>query len=633
MKRRSYGVNLDDGIPLLSKEDFQLLYVNTNQLEKEKLQDWLSNNNSEPVMLGGQIGSGKTTLLVNILRDIKKVKIRFSFDTGVIEPTFGGFTLHLFGKILQECLSQSISIKEIGITILDFEYLNIDDWESVAHKIISTPESLKEADALQNTVSCFFKKSKFVLNACGLLLERLKKKIKHPPLLIADGVDKYSVDSPEYFSIKEVLLFLARRKTLFEVNAIHLFLEKDFKIGIEKIFIGALDTSEIIEIMTKRLGAYSTLHKVALPRIAEYSGGNIRQALRLLNYYYFYYDVEKNIDKAMNLATQRVIVDMLSLPYKAFPEDIFNVIKRDGYMEAGLFSSQSTVSEISDIVYCNWIFIKSIPTPVAPMRWPTKLNPLIAEFIDAVAKKENSSSSSSSGEVLIQNWAKNNAMTSVGINAPVDEYGKPDWQIFWKQLEESIDSKKMNLIELLENIANGLFGIQRQDRIIVAYENPACLKPVRDFLIGEAYTFDEFECEEIILTGGEGKYPISKLSSRILKENPYKIYSIELSGNWTEQQLRELDAKRDIFINIQMLWWIRKDKLKEYLHFWPQLRQMFRIYQLEENLLFQNISREEIEEDIELIKELSEAKDNSGIKRLQNVLEYLAKEGGVSNGS
>ena len=69
-------------------------------------------------------------------------------------------------------------------------------------------------------------------------------------------------------------------------------------------------------------------------------------------------------------------------------------------------------------------------------------------------------------------------------------------------------------------------------------------------------------------------------------------------------------------------WWIQQDDLKRYLGFWPQLRQFFRIYRLEDEL-WRGINMEGIQADIDLMKEMADESEPEGVRRLLNVLVYL----------
>jgi hypothetical protein len=209
--------------------------------------------------------------------------------------------------------------------------------------------------------------------------------------------------------------------------------------------------------------------------------------------------------------------------------------------------------------------------------------------------------------------------------------GNPDWNKFWEEIESSSFSSKdaLNILGLIEEIGAGLFGVERQDRIIITYQDRINLEAVRDFLVGEANTYSHFPCEEITVEGGEDREPVIELLMRLSDRDPNRIYSVELTGKWTDAQVRDLEHRRDILDNLQMLWWIQQDDLNSYLQFWPQLRQFFRIYKLEDEL-WRGITKEEIQADIDFIKELSDETDAEGVRRLRNVLVYLKESDGKS---
>jgi hypothetical protein len=189
------------------------------------------------------------------------------------------------------------------------------------------------------------------------------------------------------------------------------------------------------------------------------------------------------------------------------------------------------------------------------------------------------------------------------------------------------DNESLSVKRLLDEIGSGLFGIERQDRIAISFERRDIVAAVRDFLVGKANTYGFFPCREIVLTGGEGRRPIQELLVGLALPDPGVIFSIELQGSWTDSQLRDLEHRRDLFDNLQMLWWIQHDDLERYKPFWPQLRQLFRFYRLEEEL-WRGMTVAEIEEDVKLIHELSAGPDPEGVRQLQAVLEYLRTWGG-----
>ncbi len=624
MKRREYGINLDDGVALSTADEFRLLYVPCNPKITADLREWFGNNSKNPLLLGGQIGSGKTTLLREIARSFDPITI--SFDTDPLEPTESGYSMLLFGKIIQACLEGEVEVDNCGVVLSDFPSITANSWHAFAEQTTSRPSSLQNAERLQEAYTLIDKHNGLVLKSCEKLLNRLREATSREPIIIAEGIDKFPPDSSEYFSIKNILSFLVRRKTLFEANVIHLFQEQDFQIGIKKLFIGCIDNNLLVQMLRKRLGVYASVYQEAFPSIVSYSGGNARQALRLLNAYYFQRTQRnQNHVAAIALACHQIEKDMLSIPYGNFPTDIFTVVKRDGYMEGSLFRGKKTVSKgANEAVYHNWLFIQKMPEPDAPTQWPSVINPLIDTAIEWTAN-----TSRTPEEEAIYEWANRHGISPVGLNIPINDRGEPAWNRFWEEIESSLEIESLNIIEVLEEIGSGLFGIERQDRVIITYENHKGVKAVRDFLVGEANTYATFPCEEITLTGGETQNPVIELMTWLAEKNPDCIYSIELTGKWTDAQLRDLDHRRDLFDDLQMLWWIQTDDLKRYLRFWPQLRQLFRIYQLEKDL-WQGITTEQIQEDIEFIKGISKDSNPEGIRQLSNVLAYLKSHGGVS---
>ena len=627
MKRREYGVNLDDGVALSTEEEFRLLYVPCNPDETDRLQEWFTDDTQEPLLLGGQIGSGKTTLIKEVSRSFDAHNITVCFDTDPIEPTEGGYCMLLFGRILQACLKAEVRVDGSGIALSDFPSLDARSWDAFAEQTTTWPLNLQEAGKLRDACAVMTQNARMVRKACSQLLDRLRDATSRQPTLIAEGIDKYSPGTPEYFSLKDTLTFLAKTKTLFEVNAVHLFREQDFRTGIRKLFIGRIGEDLLVQMLRKRLGVYAPVYQQAFSLFAEYSGGNARQAIRLLNAYYFR-RTQSKIDhtEAIVLACQQVGKDLLNVPSGHFPTDIFTVVKRDNYIEGSLFTDpdRRTSEGANDAIYHNWLFIQDEPKHSTPTQWPVVINPLIDKAIEWKADAPRTPE-----EVAIRKWAQDHDISPLGLNLPVDDNGEPDWEKFWEQIELSSEKATLNIIGVLEAIGAGLFGVERQDRIIITYRERGNLEAVRDFLIGKANTYSPFPCEEIILEGGEDREPVIELLMRLADRDPNRIYSVELTGKWTEAQLRNLDHRRDILGKLQMLWWIQQDDLKHYLSFWPQLRQFFRIYRLEDEL-WQSITTEEIQADIDFIKDMSEDSDPEGVRRLSAVLAYLKEAGGQS---
>jgi hypothetical protein len=112
-----------------------------------------------------------------------------------------------------------------------------------------------------------------------------------------------------------------------------------------------------------------------------------------------------------------------------------------------------------------------------------------------------------------------------------------------------------------------------------------------------------------------------------LSKEQYDGYSIFFEKQLTPPELMAMDQRRDALIDYKMIWWFPYNDLKGYLKYWPQLRQFFNIFHLEEDVLG-NISKKEIEEDLEDIEGMAPSQDPSKgqlKERLQRVLNYLKK--------
>jgi hypothetical protein len=625
MKRRPHGVNLDDGVALSTDDEFRLLFVDGRPETRSALKGWLADDEQEAILFGGQIGTGKTTLLNEVLRAYSEAPIiRMRFDTHCIDATEGGYVLLVLGQVLQACLERGVRLDECGVALEDFAALGLSDWAGIAHVLTNPPVNLTIANQLRRIAAQVTPNGDQVRWACGELLDRLAQRLKRKPVLVADGVDKFALYTADYDSLKKTVAFLAQRKTLFEVNAVHLFREDDFRVGIMKLFIGGIEDELLKAVFAKRLGAYAPLYQQAFSLLTAYSGGNIRQGLRLLNEYYFLRTQKRNDHTAaLALACHRVSSDLVSVPFGRFPEDVFSVVKRDGFLGGALLKDPQRAPEVNEALYRNWLFLNCAPHVSTPTQWPARVNPLISEaFIWKITITPTPE------EQAVRKWATEHHVSPLGLNAPVNARGEPDWNAFWKEIQSSSSSEdaSLNILRLLEEIGPGLFGVERRDRIIVAYKKRGNLDAVRDFLVGKANTYGFFPCEEILLVGGEGRQPVQELVTRLAKRDANRIYSIDLAGDWTEAQLRDLEHHRDMFDNLQMLWWIQQEAFENYKPFWQQLRQLFRIYRLEEEL-WRGIAPEEIEADIKVIKNLSSERDPEGVRRLRAVLAFLRTMG------
>ena len=619
MKRRPHGVNLDDGVELSSVEEFDRLYVPVRPEEDRRLCEWMAAPEADALILAGQIGTGKTTLLNNMLRHASGPGIvRVEFDQVPLEETQGAFLSVLFGSLLKVALALGCSYNGLGIALSDFGLSRSGGWEALRDLILIAPPSVAEARRVRALYSVFNENARQGQRACTALIERIETKAGALPPIIAEGVDKFVISHAGYIQLAGVLDFLSNYKTLYEANAFHLFDTAHKWVGSDKLFVGLLHDETIVTMYERRLGSYAPLHRDAFPLLVEYAGGNARQALRLLNGYYFF-RTQRGNDRsaAFAMAAHRVTQDLLQFGFGRFPANLLAIFKRDGYVEAGVLTSLETAQDAHAILYHNWALLRSAPS-ADTTRWLLIINPLVS---DAVIWEKDTPEPPEL--TAVRRWAKEHHISPMGLSMPEDEEGRPRaWKEIWEQLSSSESSEdELNIVRLLEEVASSLFSANRQDRIMVSYRDPQNLNIALDYLIGKAATYGPFLCREIRLIGGEGLDPAAKLMAEIKKKDEATIYALFMEGTWLPDQLDALERLRDRFIDVQMLWFVEHAALLRNLPHWPQFRQLLRFYTLEDDFL-SALSREEIEEDLSVLSNVSGPKD-SGIGRLRRVLRYL----------
>ena len=619
MKRRPHGVNLDDGVELSSVEDFDRLYVPARPEEECLLHEWMTASRAEALILSGQIGTGKTTLLNDVLRHAPGPGVvRVEFDQVPLEETQGAFLAVLLGALLKAALALGCSCDGLGITLSDFGLSRSGGWEALRDLILIAPPSGAEARRVRAVYEVFNENARQGQRACTALIERIETKAGALPPIIAEGVDKFVISRAGYIQLAGVLDFLSNYKTLYEANAFHLFDTAHKWVGSDKLFVGLLHDEIIVTMYERRLGSYAPLHRDAFPLLVEYAGGNARQALRLLNGYYFF-RTQRGNDRsaAFAMAAHRVTQDLLQFGFDRFPANLLAIFKRDGYVEAGVLTSLETAQDAHAILYHNWALLRSAPS-AGTTRWPLIINPLVS---DAVIWEKDTPEPPEL--TVVRRWARDHHISPMGLSMPEDEEGRPRaWKEIWEQLSSSESSEdELNIVRLLEEVASSLFSANRQDRIMVSYRDPQNLNIALDYLIGKAATYGPFLCREIRLIGGEGLDPAAKLMAEVKKKDEATIYAIFMEGAWTPGQIDTFERLRDRFIDVQMLWFVEHAALLRYLPHWPQFRQLLRFYTLEDDFL-SALSREEIEEDLSVLSNVSGPKD-SGIGRLRRVLRYL----------
>jgi hypothetical protein len=621
MKRRPHGVNLDDGVALSSPEDFDRLYVAARPEQNHRLRAWLADPKGEALVMAGQIGTGKTTLLNDALRHAPGPGIvRVEFDKAPLEETQGAFLAVMFGSLLTRALAIECSLEGLGFALSDFGSAGRRGWQGLRDLLLVAPGSGAKADRLRAAYGVFDKSARQAQRACAELIRRIDAAIGAPPSIIAEGVDKFVISRAGYVALAEVLDFLSEYKTLYEANAVHLFDAGRTWVASEKLFIGPLADETILDMYEKRLGNYASLYRDAFPALVQFSGGNPRQAMRLLNAHYFCRTRSGGDDaSALAKAAHRVTQDLLQLGFVRFPADMLAIFKRDGYAEGSVLTRPERAPDARDIIYHNWAFIRSTPA-AGTTRWPLFINPLVSDAAvwEKVAPEPPELAAA-------RRWAKDNQVSPMGLSVPEEEKGRTHrWEQVWEQLSSSESSEdELNIVCLLEEIGSSLFSANRQDRIMVSYRDARNLGLALDYLVAKAATYGPFQCHELHLAGGESADPAAKLMAKVKDRDDATIYAVFMEGSWTDRHLDALEHLRDRFADVQMLWFVEHAALLRYLPHWPQFRQFLRFYILEDDFLAA-LSPQEIKADLDVLREVGDGPVGS-IRRFRRILSYLKR--------
>jgi hypothetical protein len=595
MKRNQYGINFDLGVPLQSAEEFELLYIELNPEKKHRLIHWIKDKNEGPIIVAGQIGTGKTTFIEKAFQDASIVcDVKIGLDTAVPPHTPGGFWGVFLGKVIDFAQKYKCNLKVFNLPedLLGIKYAD-KGLSKLVNALCDKPMSISKFNEKRQLYHLIDENIGFIKQQLKDIIEIVENKIMRRLIIFAEGVDKFDPFSAEYISLLDLLNFLNNYKTLYEANLIHLFVTLQKWHNSKKIFLTGSSNEKITEILMKRLGVYSKSREEMLPLLAAFSGGNARQGLRLLlEYDYAAGEIEKDTKEAMAYACQRVRDDLLSTSPGSFEPELLRVVDREKYITIEAIKDFGNREGSQNAIYQNWILI--LDEADRELKWPAAVNPLLLPAIEAFKNIPESPEMK-----ILREWAESHETTPLVSLMP------------------------LTILEIFRSMAAYFLNPERKDKIIIAYENRALAQLANDFIIGRAGTYKPGNFKDIDyddLPGGQLDFFLSTF-----QEIQYDGYSIFFEKKLTKSELIALDQRRDALIDYKMIWWIPYNDLKGYLNYWSQLRQFFNIFRLEEDVL-SNLTKEEIEEDLEDIEVLRPSEDPSKgqlKERLYNVLHYL----------
>ncbi|MGI9278542.1 MAG: hypothetical protein ACR2PX_02805 [Endozoicomonas sp.] len=605
MKRHSQGINLDEGIPLSTGKEFELLYMELFPQETEILTHWLDQG-TKPLMLGGQIGTGKTTLINKVLSSSDNLPdITLHFDRNSVNPKQGEFYAIALAGFIQTALKAEADLSAISLPE-ELNHNECSNWEDLKSILAPEKRTLTAHRLRKSIISEFENDTDYIDRVLTDIGASISKTTDKPLSILASGIDKFATNSSAFVSLQGVLDTLCSFRTLFEVNAVHIFIKETGSrfSKVDRLYLTACSSEHILELYSKRMGAYlPSIPKKDLEVLAELSAGIPRQALRLLVHYL---EARKKRKKGNeHLIRAALATEMDFFLYSLKPSDeLINVIRKQSFLLANTVRLPGDKETAQRALYGNWIVLTEQPDHA---KWPVLVNPLIKGSFSKSVPTETPE------QTYLNNYAETFGISANGLSFPEG----------WLGQEQTQHPIQLYLTEILDALASALLSKDRADRVIISYKNKELVKPARSYLFAKANTFDFQSCEHFQLDGGKDQLPIEELDE--LLTNPANIFSIDFGAQWTYEQLTTLDSQRDLLLQHQMIWWVPEQVLQSYLSHWTQLRQLFEVYSLDDELLG-SLSIDEIQEDIEYFTDLKEGENSapaSMVQNLKSVLNFL----------
>jgi len=599
------GMTIDLGYPL-SETEMEDLFIDMFPELKERCIEWLQDiKNVRPMMLAGQIGTGKTTLINKVfLESGVEPDLRLSFDKDDFDVSIGGFLGYVFFQTLKTLRNLGVDIQKCGDDLSKATGISLDEIIS----IFFFQEVGAQASLTRKTVPKLIEEQEDDYKVqLSEILEILSDTLGRSPLIFCEGIDKYPLFRGEIRLLSPTLSVLSKSmgKLLYELNLFYA-VNLDFEWQRQDASMAILtssDETKIRELLVRRTGIYSSYRKSIVSILAKLSGGNPRQAVRLqAEFEYAYEKLGKSKDAAIKYACDRVRSDFLRSGSVGFSLKHLKTVKRDGFF----FPSDEPP------IYWNWILTIGEPTMG---KIPVKINPLL---LPALESFEGLTPEDPEVEKL-KLWAQEHDISPFGLTIPAE-----------MKIEGFIDEmNKSGLMEpalSLEKIFNELasfFLSQRFNSLyLILYQDLEIARLASDYICGRANVLAEKWFVDGVVDKNVSSF--NQFSALLEKHDGLSLFYDE---SLDPDDVIWCEIKRDQLIGKRIIFWARKDKGISYLNVWQHLRQFVRVFELEKEI-WRDISTEDIEEDLKLLKEVAVPNEQKRISKvkLERVLLSLKRK-------
>ncbi len=563
-----HGINFDIGLPLKTEHEFKNLFVDYNDELSTRFKVWLQNKNADAIVIGGQIGTGKSTFINKIITETKIIpQIKLELDK-FSHRTTGSFFGYFLGKLIKYAINIDIDINKYGFSVaFQNQFTTIDNFIDL---LVSKSVNIKHLKEQKELFYWFSENQDIIENVILDICKQIEKKENRKLFIFAEGVDKYNPLSADFKLLNVFLNFISKYKTIFEVNIVHTLQNYTWNNRISKIILTNTEHENIYKILEKRIGEYKDI----IPKIIDFSGGNPRQAIRLfVEYEFAKFDLEKSDKKALEFAVNQTRKSMFI--FENIHWQLLKTVNKENSINEGTLINEE---KNGNSVYRNIILLQR---ESETGKIPAIINPL---FIEEFRKYDNYYDIEQKDEFSIE---------------------KADFQF--------------KLTEALQYLAILFFNKTAKEIVIISYDDIKIAKITNDYLIGRAGSYREIDFKETNLI--KNNFSELFIDADLTKD---EINSVFFNFELDNEEITLLDKTRDKLIEKDMLWWIRKEKLINYLNKWTQLRQFVKILDLKDNIL-RYIKRKDIEQDLDNLDFLdyTEEQKNKIKQKLETIINYL----------